>query len=90
VRSSGRPTFAPVTLAHRLVPGIIPQLGPESIANLRKMAESYGSMQSAGGADDDDDDDDVPVRCTHTAAWLPTDTLTGPCGLVRCCRGASS
>ena len=54
-----------------LVPGILNQLGPDSLASLRKLAESYQSMQkkegaaAAGGkkdgdADDDDDDDDIP------------------------------
>jgi nascent polypeptide-associated complex subunit beta len=45
-----------------LVPGILNQLGPDSLASLRKLAESYQAIQqnqkrpSAG----DDDDDDVP------------------------------
>jgi nascent polypeptide-associated complex subunit beta len=52
-----------------LVPGILNQLGPDSLASLRKLAESYQAIQQgqqkppeAGGAaeDDDDDDDDVP------------------------------
>lgn len=47
-----------------LVPGILNQLGPDSLASLRKLAESYQSMQKAQGADedkkDDDDDDDIP------------------------------
>ncbi|KAJ7167323.1 NAC domain-containing protein [Mycena crocata] len=51
-----------------LVPGILNQLGPDSLASLRKLAESYQAIQGqgqgqrpAGGApDDDDDDDDVP------------------------------
>ncbi|KAI9787892.1 MAG: Nascent polypeptide-associated complex subunit beta [Peltula sp. TS41687] len=56
-----------------LVPGILNQLGPDSLASLRKLAESYQSMQKkeAGGAEggdkkdaaaaaDDDDDDDIP------------------------------
>ncbi|KAL9931499.1 hypothetical protein V8E36_009664 [Tilletia maclaganii] len=45
-----------------LVPGILSQLGPESLASLRKLAESYQAMNaqhaaqqaSAGGKDDDD------------------------------------
>ncbi|KLO14104.1 NAC-domain-containing protein [Schizopora paradoxa] len=47
-----------------LVPGILNQLGPDSLTSLRKLAESYQNIQqqkapgaSAGG---DDDDDDVP------------------------------
>ncbi|KAI9670928.1 MAG: Nascent polypeptide-associated complex subunit beta [Caeruleum heppii] len=52
-----------------LVPGILNQLGPDSLASLRKLAESYQSMQKKeGGAggdgegkkDDDDDDEDIP------------------------------
>lgn len=45
-----------------LVPGILNQLGPDSLASLRKLAESYQAIQqnqkrpSAG----EDDDDDVP------------------------------
>ncbi|KAI9656686.1 MAG: Nascent polypeptide-associated complex subunit beta [Alyxoria varia] len=47
-----------------LVPGILNQLGPDSLASLRKLAESYQSMQKEKGGDkkddDDDDDDEVP------------------------------
>ena len=52
-----------------LVPGILNQLGPDSLASLRKLAESYRAIQqtgarpggAAGGAGAaDDDDDDVP------------------------------
>ena len=51
-----------------LVPGILNQLGPDSLASLRKLAESYQTIQQsqqrqsavAGGATADDDDDDVP------------------------------
>ncbi|KAF9517518.1 hypothetical protein BS47DRAFT_1483234 [Hydnum rufescens UP504] len=52
-----------------LVPGILNQLGPDSLASLRKLAESYQQIQgqnSNGKAPgmtfggDDDDDDDVP------------------------------
>ena len=39
-----------------LLPGIINQLGPDNLANLKKIASSY----SGDGADDDDDDDDIP------------------------------
>jgi nascent polypeptide-associated complex subunit beta len=37
-----------------LVPGILNQLGPDSLASLRKLAESYQSMQKK------DDDEGVP------------------------------
>jgi len=44
-----------------LLPGIINQLGPDNLANLKKIAESY---QPGGppppNAADDDDDEDVP------------------------------
>ena len=55
-----------------LVPGILNQLGPDSLASLRKLAESYQSMQKkdggaggegagkGGGTADDDDDDEIP------------------------------
>lgn len=46
-----------------LVPGILNQLGPDSLASLRKLAESYQSLQKDKGGDDDkkdDDDDDIP------------------------------
>ncbi|KAG6335442.1 hypothetical protein ID866_3641 [Astraeus odoratus] len=45
-----------------LVPGILNQLGPDSLASLRKLAESYQAIQgqqrapATGAADDDDDD----------------------------------
>lgn len=46
-----------------LVPGILNQLGPDSLASLRKLAESYQSLQKKEGGEDkkdDDDDDDIP------------------------------
>lgn len=49
-----------------LVPGILNQLGPDSLASLRKLAESYQSMQKKDGngeggeAKDEDGDDDIP------------------------------
>ena len=46
------------------MPGILNQLGPDSLASLRKLAESYQSMQKKDGGDEgekkDDDDDDIP------------------------------
>ena len=61
-------TFAVYGAGHvkeltELVPGILNQLGPDSLASLRKLAESYQAIQqsqqrpSNGG---DDDDDEVP------------------------------
>ncbi|KAI5280722.1 Nascent polypeptide-associated complex subunit beta, partial [Ascosphaera acerosa] len=46
-----------------LVPGILNQLGPDSLASLRKLAESYQSMQKKEGAakeDDEEEDDEIP------------------------------
>ena len=47
-----------------LVPGILNQLGPDSLASLRKLAESYQAIQQnqqrPPNAAPDDDDDDVP------------------------------
>jgi len=46
-----------------LVPGILNQLGPDSLASLRKLAESYQSLQKKEGEEDkkeDEDDDDIP------------------------------
>jgi hypothetical protein len=37
------------------VPGILSQLGPDSLASLRKLAEAYQSAQGSGNADDDDE-----------------------------------
>lgn len=47
-----------------LVPGILNQLGPDSLASLRKLAESYQSLQKGGegegGEKKEDDDDEIP------------------------------
>jgi nascent polypeptide-associated complex subunit beta len=45
-----------------LVPGILNQLGPDSLASLRKLAESYQSLQKSGEGEkkDDEDDDEIP------------------------------
>lgn len=51
-----------------LVPGILNQLGPDSLANLRRLAESYQSLTArqaaqAGGADKKEGevgDDEIP------------------------------
>ena len=52
-----------------LVPGILSQLGPDSLASLRKLAESYQAMnaahmanQGAAGAGGDDEVPDVPTN----------------------------
>ena len=38
-----------------LVPGILNQLGPDSLASLRKLAESYQNMQKGEKGEDDDE-----------------------------------
>ena len=45
-----------------LVPGILNQLGPDSLASLRKLAESYQNLQKkeGGGKKEDEDEDDIP------------------------------
>ncbi|CEJ90617.1 Putative Nascent polypeptide-associated complex subunit beta [[Torrubiella] hemipterigena] len=44
-----------------LVPGILNQLGPDSLASLRKLAESYQAMQKGEkGEGEDEDDDEIP------------------------------
>ncbi|KAK4569618.1 Nascent polypeptide-associated complex subunit beta [Recurvomyces mirabilis] len=50
-----------------LVPGILNQLGPDSLASLRKLAESYQSLQKSGGGEGgeeggkkEEDDDEIP------------------------------
>ena len=44
-----------------LLPGIINQLGPDNLANLKKLAETYqGGNPPPGANADDDDDEDVP------------------------------
>ena len=44
------------------MPGILSQLGPDSLASLRRLAESYQNMQKKEGGDkkDDEDDDEIP------------------------------
>ena len=47
-----------------ILPGIINQLGPDNLDNLRKLAEQFQKQAPAAGAGaaatQDDDDDDVP------------------------------
>ena len=37
------------------VPGILSQLGPDSLASLRELAEAYQAAQGNAGGDDDDE-----------------------------------
>lgn len=45
-----------------LVPGILNQLGPDSLASLRKLAESYQNLQKnqPGGEGKKEEDEDIP------------------------------
>ncbi|TPX10750.1 uncharacterized protein E0L32_008319 [Thyridium curvatum] len=43
-----------------LVPGILNQLGPDSLASLRKLAESYQQNMAKGEGEKEADDDDIP------------------------------
>ncbi|KAG0047259.1 Nascent polypeptide-associated complex subunit beta [Gryganskiella cystojenkinii] len=43
-----------------LLPGILNQMGPDSLASLRRLAESYQAAQGAAGAEVDEDDE-VPA-----------------------------
>jgi nascent polypeptide-associated complex subunit beta len=47
-----------------LLPGIINQLGPDNLANLKQIAETYTAMQrnaqGQGATIEEEDDDDVP------------------------------
>lgn len=57
---SRRPSSC-LTELQDLLPGIINQLGPDNLANLKKLAETYQGGQAPPGANaDDDDDEDVP------------------------------
>jgi nascent polypeptide-associated complex subunit beta len=65
----GANTFAVYGTGHvkeltELVPGILNQLGPDSLASLRKLAESYQAIQQnqqrPAAAAEEEDDDDVP------------------------------
>jgi nascent polypeptide-associated complex subunit beta len=47
-----------------LVPGILSQLGPDSLASLRKLAESYKLKGGDGEGKDDDDDEEIPELVT--------------------------
>lgn len=42
------------------VPGILNQLGPDSLASLRKLAEAYQAAQGGAGAEGEDEDDEIP------------------------------
>lgn len=43
-----------------LVPGILNQLGPDSLSSLRRLAESYQNQQMGGAGIQGEGDDDVP------------------------------
>merc|ERR1719231_1688055 len=43
-----------------MLPGIINQLGPDNMSNLKKIAESYKVDKNQTIDEEDDDDDDIP------------------------------
>ncbi|KAK9477424.1 NAC domain-containing protein [Lipomyces japonicus] len=43
-----------------LLPGILSQLGPDSLASLRRIAEQYQSLQLNNKEGGDEDDEDIP------------------------------
>jgi len=49
-----------------LVPGILNQLGPDSLASLRRLAESYQSLQRTEGGEKEADDDEIPDLVDQT------------------------
>jgi nascent polypeptide-associated complex subunit beta len=60
-----------------LLPGIINQLGPDNLQNLKKIAESYNQKPGAD-AEDGSDDDDVPdlvVRAQHSCGGAAADGI---------------
>merc|ERR1712032_801811 len=53
-----------------LLPGIINQLGPDNLANLKKIAQQYQAdpSKAAGGAKEEDDDDVPDVETFEEAS----------------------
>merc|ERR1712107_294879 len=43
-----------------LLPGIINQLGPDNLANLKRIAEGFSAAQAAGAGGADGEDEDIP------------------------------
>merc|ERR1711972_1293606 len=43
-----------------LLPGIINQLGPDNLANLKRIAEGFAAAQAAGAGGADGEDEDIP------------------------------
>lgn len=60
-----------------LVPGILNQLGPDSLASLRKLAESYQAIQQGQQkpSAEEEDDDEVPDLVENFEAEEAKDTL---------------
>lgn len=78
-----------------LVPGILNQLGPDSLASLRRMAEAYNaqSQRGAAGKEKEPDDDDIPVsRTLYCVMPAKLTFLPGPGrgtrGFARCRRNS--
>ncbi|RUP47441.1 hypothetical protein BC936DRAFT_145729 [Jimgerdemannia flammicorona] len=62
-----------LTLAYYSVPGILNQLGPDSLASLRKLAESYQAVHAARKEDDDDEIPDLVENFDQSAKIEETD-----------------
>ena len=60
-----------------LLPGIINQLGPDNLANLKSIAESYsqGAGPAAGGAGGDEDGEDGPPELADGEDGGPPDLV---------------
>jgi hypothetical protein len=75
-----------VYISHIILPGIINQLGPDNLDNLKKIAEQYsasGKAEGAAGGDDDgvpelvDDFEQVRILLTVSLASCLSDRLDG-------------
>lgn len=76
-----------------LVPGVLNQLGPDAMANLKRLAESFQSSQGAAGAavpegveaagEDEAGDDEVPELVEAEATAEPVSRLCGGVGARR-------
>merc|ERR1711865_81818 len=44
-----------------LLPGIINQLGPDNLMNLKRIAEGYAAAGAGAAKTDDGEEDDIPV-----------------------------
>merc|ERR1712137_1280877 len=58
-----------------LLPGIINQLGPDALANLKKIADSFAAAQGMGDGVPDLADDDVPELAADDVPELASDDV---------------